>query len=113
MKHPGHAIEVREYVAGTEDELGIPQEGWTAWESQKVFGWGAPQTEEPKTRGHDREVVEIEVLVPPGFPNLSHRAQARLDGDIYDVIGSVENYDHSPFNWNPGGVLNLKRVQEG
>src|SRR5690606_34434598 len=103
--------EVREYIEGPEDDMGVPTEGWSDWAPHKVYGWGAPQTAEPKLAGHDRQVVEIEVLVPPDFPALSHRAQARLDGGVFDVLGSVERYDHNPFGWDPGGVLNLKRVE--
>ena len=33
-----------------------------------------------------------------------------LDGDEYEVIGGPEMYDHNPFGWNPGGVINLKAV---
>lgn len=109
-----HTVAVREFVDGDVDDMGVPAEGWTTWVNHQVYGWGAPTSSEPKTAGHDRELVDIELLVPPNFPSLSHRAQVRLyGGDIFDVIGSVERYDHSPFGWDPGGVVNLKRVIGG
>ncbi|GAA4758746.1 hypothetical protein [Gordonia alkaliphila] len=106
-----YLVEVREFVDGPPDDFGVAEPAWTEWASTAVYGWGAPNTTEPKTAGHDRQIVELEVLVPPGFPDLSHRAQVRLPGlGEFDVIGSVERYDHSPFGWNPGAVVNVKKV---
>ncbi len=103
-------VDVREVIDGPPDDFGVPTTDWSPWTSHPVYGWGAPATAEPKLAGHDRQVVDVELLVPPSFPALSHRAQARLDGAEFDVIGEVERYDHSPFGWNPGGLLNLRRV---
>ena len=74
-----------------------------------MYGWGAPQTSEPKLAGHDREIVEVELLVPPGF-ECSARDRMVLDGVEFEVIGGVEMFDHNPFGWNPGGIVNLKAV---
>ena len=82
-----------------------------------VFG-AAPATvpagrNEPKLAGHDRVIVDLELLVPPGFP-----AAPRDLVDIgfgatpgrYEVIGYQEDYTTGPFGWAPGKVCNLRKV---
>lgn len=101
----GHRV----FGEGVEDDLGNPVESWSPPVIKPVYGWGAPQSSEPKTAGHNREVVEVELLVPPGF-SCSARDRMVLDGVEFDVIGAPEHYDHNPFGWNPGGVVNLKVV---
>ncbi|WP_341258219.1 hypothetical protein [Gordonia malaquae] len=101
----GHCV----YSGTGENAHGDPFESWSVPVSKPVYGWGAPQTSEPKLAGHDREIVEVELLVPPGF-ECSHRDRMVLDGVEFEVIGGVEMFDHNPFGWNPGGVINLKAV---
>lgn len=87
----------------------MPAESWTPPVTKQVYGWGAPTSSEPKLAGHDRDIVEIELLVPPGF-ECGARDRIVLDGVEFDVIGEPQHYDHNPFGWNPGGVINLKAV---
>lgn len=99
----------RAFSADGTDAHGNPTEVWAGPVERPVYGWGAPQSSEPKLAGHDREVVDVELLVPPGF-ECSHRDRMVLDGVEHEVIGGPEMFDHSPFGWNPGGVVNLRRV---
>lgn len=101
----GHRV----FDPSAEDAHGNPVEHWLPAVPKPVYGWGAPQTSEPKLAGHDREIVEVELLVPPGF-ECSHRDRMVLDGVEFEVVGGVEMFDHNPFGWNPGGVINLKAV---
>lgn len=101
----GHQV----FDASSEDAHGNPVEGWLPAVERRVYGWGAPQSSEPKLAGHDREIVEVELLVPPGFV-VAARDRIVLDGVEFDVIGGAEHFDHNPFGWNPGGVINLKAV---
>lgn len=55
----GHRV----YRAGGETDYGTA-ESWDAPVERAVHGWSAPRTSEPKLAGHDRDVVEIELLVP-------------------------------------------------
>lgn len=96
-------------ASGPDDAHGNPVEGWADPVEKRVYGWGAPQGSEPKLAGHDRVVVAVELLVPPDF-GCSPRDRMVLDGIEFDVIGPIEMYDHNPFGWNPGGVVNLGRV---
>mgnify|MGYP001439631734 CR=1 FL=1 len=116
-----HTVGHREYLASaTEDAHGNPIATWAPPVTRRVYGWGAPTTSEPKLAGYTREVVEIELLVPPGYSS-SHRDRVILDFDEeswtedagipeHEVIGGPEMYDHNPFGWNPGGVVNLRKV---
>lgn len=101
----GHRV----FDQGAEDAHGNPGESWLHAVMKPVYGWGAPQSNEPKLAGHDREIVDVQLLVPPGF-ECSHRDLMVLDGVEYEVIGAPEHFDHSPFGWNPGGVINLRKV---
>ncbi|QSL99754.1 head-to-tail stopper [Gordonia phage Ecliptus] len=103
----GHRV----YAADSVDEYGNAEEGWGAPIEKPVYGWGAPQGVEPKVAGHERVEVEVELLVPPDFGAVSSRDRVILDGVEYDVIGPTESFDHNPFGWNPGGVINLKVVK--
>ena len=114
----GHRV----YVAGVEDDLGMPAESWAAPVAKQVIGWGAPTSSEPHlidTVGLNRNVVDVELLVPPGF-SCGARDRFILDFDPdawvedidaeFDVVGHPGHFDHSPFGWNPGGVVKLKAV---
>ncbi len=114
-----HTVGHRVWSEGVEDDWGNTVSGWADPVERPVYGWGAPQSSEPKLAGHDRDVVEVELLVPPDF-SCSPRDRIVLDGVLdpdtgqwsneYEVIGHPEMYSHNPFGWNPGGVVNLKAV---
>lgn len=79
---------------------------------RKVIGWSTPSTDEPKLAGHDRVVVDVELLVPEGFP-----AQPRDVIDLpagprgqFEVIGYQQDYNHGFHGWRPGSVLALQKV---
>lgn len=92
------------------DAHGNLKPGWAAAVEKQVYGWGRPSAAEPKTAGQDREVIDVELLVPPGFV-CSHRDRMILDGVLFECVGGVEDLAHNPFGWNPGGVVNLKVVR--
>ncbi|MBF6333441.1 hypothetical protein [Nocardia transvalensis] len=77
-------------------------------EAEPVYGWGPPQTREPKTAGYDRLVVDVELFAPPTF-SVKPRDRVRLAGQDYQVIGYAEDYTHGPFGFAPGVVVNLRR----
>lgn len=104
-----HTVGHRVWSGGVEDDWGNTTSGWADPVDKLVYGWGAPQSSEPKVAGHDRDVVEVELLVPPEF-SCSARDRMVLDGVEFEVIGQPEMYSHSPFGWDPGGVVNLKAV---
>lgn len=93
------------------DELGDPIEQYADWVTGlPVYGWSPPDSSEPKLAGHEREVVDLELYVPPSFPEVTHRDQVRIRGEVFAAVGSIERLDGNPFIWNPGGVVNLRKV---
>lgn len=98
------------FQEGDLDAHGNPVKSWSDPVSVRVYGWGPPQSVEPKLAGHDRVVVDLEVLVPPEFTCGPHD-RVVVNGETFDVVGRVEDYSGSPFGWNPGGVLNLHRTE--
>ncbi|KZM68473.1 hypothetical protein [Nocardia terpenica] len=84
---------------------------WTPRSQREpVYGWGPPQTSEPKIIGYDRLVVEVELLAPPTF-SVKPNDRVRLGGSDYRVIGYAEDYTHGPFGFRPGVVVNLRRFE--
>lgn len=104
------------------NDLGNDVEKWEEPTEHAVYGWGPPQLTTPKEVivGSNRYVVELELLVPPGFfakdrdrIRLGSIEQVEAAEDAYPwfkVVGPIEDYTHNPFGWNPGSVVNLVEV---
>jgi hypothetical protein len=86
------------------DEPGTPHQ---------VIGWSTPSSTEPLLAGHDRVVVDVELLAPPGFPAKPHDVIDLPDSPAgrFEVVGEVRDFTRGPFGFTPGGVLNLRRVE--
>jgi hypothetical protein len=76
----------------------------------RVYGWAPVSSEEPKVVGHDRVIVEMELLVPPGFI-VAPQDLIDLDDGQYEVVGWPEDYTKGPFAFMPGKVVNLRKVE--
>ncbi len=77
----------------------------------KVYGWSAPSgvTE----LGDDRVIIDLKVYGPQTFlPSFRDQIviPTGANAGTFDVVGEVEDYNHGPFGWAPGVVVNLKRV---
>ncbi|WP_159844910.1 hypothetical protein [Nocardia sp. CY41] len=100
----GHGNPVAVYTPPL-DEPGTPY---------AVIGWAITGTDEPALDGHDREITSVELLTPPGFPAVA-RDVIDLPADPagqFEIVGAVKTSGPAnPFGWNPGGVLNLERVE--
>lgn len=104
-----HVVGVRVFQEGAFDSHGNPVRSWADPVEQAVYGWYVPSTDEPAVAGHDRVVVDVKVLVPPGFvcgPN----DRVVVDGSTFDVVGLLEDYTFGPWGYRPGAVLNLREV---
>lgn len=89
-------------------KLGAPTTEW-------VYGWNSPRSSEPVVVGAERDVVDVQLLVPPAFKPVGPRDYVTLPpltgGPRYRVLGYIEDFNHGPFGWQPGGVINLQRVE--
>jgi hypothetical protein len=105
------------------NDLGNEVEAWDEPTEYDVYGWGPPQTQTAKEVlvGTTRYVVEVELMVPPGFLakdgdriELGSTLEIEANPDyfeMYRVVGPIEDYTHNPFGWNPGSVVNLIAVK--
>ena len=95
------------YAGTTEDDRGNEIPAYASPVTRPVFGWSAPQSSEPKVAGVESVVVTLEVFAPT-FP-VSDRDRMVVDGDTFEVVGDPEDYNHGPFGFAPGMVVNLTR----
>lgn len=107
----GHSVYVK---GGGVDDFGNPvAESWSAPVVKKFITLKSQYSSEPKLAGHDRDVVEVEMLVYPGFGTVRARDRMSVDGQKYEVIGAPEDFTKSPFE-GPMSlahfVINLKAV---
>lgn len=103
----GHCV----YSGAGEDAHGNQVDSWAAPVSKKFVTYAAPRTTEPKLAGHDRDVVEVEMIVHPDFGVVSPRDRMVVDGDTFEVIGKTEDYTKNPFRPDFGClIINLKQV---
>ncbi|WEV84056.1 head-to-tail stopper [Mycobacterium phage Muddy] len=110
-----YSVDHSAYDATATNDLGDPIPDWQEPVERDVYGWGPPQQETPKEVivGDDRIRVELELMVPPGWQS-KHRDKFDLgygDDVVYYQVGPVEDYEHNPFGWNPGSVVNLVSIK--
>lgn len=101
---------VRRWSTGGTDAHGNPIEGWSDPEPVRIYGWEVPRTAEPLRAGHDRVVVDLSMFVPPGFEVSAHD-RVDIKGRTYEVVGEFEDASNGPFGFDPGGTVQLRRVE--
>ncbi|MFI9507568.1 hypothetical protein [Nocardia sp. NPDC052566] len=80
--------------------------------TQPVYGWSIPSSTEPSLAGHDRVLVDVQVLAPPTL-HVQPRDVIDLPADPagqFEMIGYAEDYTKGPFGFQPGAVINLQKV---
>ncbi|MFC9966334.1 hypothetical protein ACFVH4_19065 [Nocardia ignorata] len=117
-----HTVQHYTYSDGGTDAHGNPVATYTPplaspGVARKVAGWSGASTSEPPLAGHDRVVVDLELMVPKGFPAVA-RDKIRITdppaAGLYEVVGDPRPFTASPFpgplgrGW--GYVLTLRRV---
>lgn len=101
-------VDVLHYGISGQDAYGNDVEGYSAPDTQEVYGWAPSGTDE--TGGWRRTVVaDLQLYAPRGFRCGPHD-QVVVDGVTYDVQGEVEDYTHGPFGHQPGVRVNLTRT---
>uniref|UniRef100_UPI003F497FA4 hypothetical protein n=1 Tax=Nocardia suismassiliense TaxID=2077092 RepID=UPI003F497FA4 len=114
-----YTVGLHTYSPGVRDAHGNPAPLYTPPLDQPgaphaVIGWSITSTDEPALDGHDRVTINVELLTPPVFPGRPRDVIDLPAGPTgqFEVIGIVRDYGPAnPFEWNPGGVLNLQQVE--
>ena len=112
MLEPSFPVTVVRRVLSDERDI-LGNEVWVDEEREiLVHGWSVPQSWEPKLAGHSQRVVSVELLAPVGAFSANDAVKLPDRGDVLEVIGEPENYEHNPFGWSPGiEVVNLGGVK--
>lgn len=112
IPRPWSVSRVRPGVPPGKDDLGKPLPAVPDVTAVAVSGWSVPRSDEPKLAGHDRLVVDLELLAPVG--EFADGDEVDIPGEgRFQVIGRPENYEHSPWAsvWTPDTeVVNVRRV---
>lgn len=104
-------VQTMEFQKTGMDSHGNPVQSWDNPQPQRVFGWAVANSAQPKYVGADRTIVDVELYVPPGFTAGPRDRITVPPGWLFEVVGYPEDYNHGPFNWSPGLVVNLVRVE--
>lgn len=74
-----------------------------------VYGWYITATLEPAQGGPNRLVADAQVFAPESF-KPSEKDHIVLPGvGEFEVLGIVQDFNHGPFSWAPGNVIDLKK----
>ena len=120
-----YKVRLHNFDPNAVNDRGNEVERWDPPVEQDVYGWGPPQLTASAKEvivGGTRYVVEVELMVPPGFYakdgdriQLGNTLEVEAHPerfDMYRVVGPIEDYSHNPMpgGWNPGNVVNLIAV---
>ncbi|MGW4090043.1 hypothetical protein [Nocardia sp. NPDC004750] len=112
-----HTIGVHTWTGTGEDDHGNAVDTYAPPLDQPgtphaVIGWQVPSSTEPAVAGHDRVAVDVELGVPPGLVFGPHDVVDLPYGPEgqFEVVGEIRTADGNPFGWNPGGIVNLARL---
>ena len=105
-----HTIGHRAVIDGARDAHGNPVTSWADPVDVTVYGWHTGQSEEPQIAGHDRVRVDGRVFAPESWQPGPRDLVVLPGKGEFKVIAEVEDYNHGPFGWRPGVVVNLRKV---
>lgn len=76
-----------------------------------VYGWSTPSSSGANREPvDDRVIVDMQLFVPPDTV-VDHRDRFVLPTGTFEVEGEIADYNHGPFGFRPGSVINLRRVE--
>lgn len=98
-------------VEGTKNSHGNKTKTWASGVEQPVYGWAPPTADlEPLEAGRTAVIRDLDVFAPSEFVVGPHD-RVTVDGDLYEVVGHPEDFNHGPFGFAPGFRVSLKRVE--
>lgn len=101
-------VQVEVHVVGAPDGYGGFEDSWLAPEERVAFGWAPAGSSEPKTVGANRQTVDVELFAPW---TLAAKDRVTINGEVFEVAGHPEDWNHGPFGFEPGHVVNLVQVR--
>lgn len=90
------------------DDYGNPIPGEPIEDEQAVYGWAPAGTSEFDDR-QEQVTHDLDLYAPPGF-RVTAADRVRVVGDVYEVEGRVQDFNHGPFGFTPGVRVKLRRV---
>jgi hypothetical protein len=77
----------------------------------KVFGWTKTSNADPSKLVGMIPIanVDVDLYAPPGFPASLYDLIDLPDGQ-YEVVGAPKNDNYGPFGYEPGVVVQLRRI---
>lgn len=98
------------YEGKVKNDRGNVVDAWGDPVDVAVHGWHTSATHEPQIAGHDRVLVDAQVLAPSSWrPGPKDKVVLPGFGE-YRVEGETEDFNHGPFGWEPGNRVNLRKV---
>lgn len=102
-------VQVLPYVGTTPDDYGNEVASFAPPVTRYVYGWSPAGGVEVNTFRH-AVAADLAVYAPNDL-DVRPRYRMVVDGKTYDVQGEVEDYNHGPFGYAPGVVVNLTRSE--
>lgn len=111
-----HFVGVHTFSEGERDRLGVPATVHTPARDvegtpYRVFGWEVTSKADPSKLVGSTPManVDMDLFAPPGFPAALYDLIDLPDGQ-YEVVGVPKDFDHGPFGYGPGVVVQLRRL---
>ena len=108
-----YPVLLQRFQPGSTDDYGNEIESWAPAVRLLIYGVNLPNSSEPvREAGHNRLIVDRVLLVPPSFSCDERDRVVLLDEPdfTYEVVGVQAKANKNPFRWNPGGHVNIRRV---
>lgn len=106
-----YTVQTAAYVPGQKDAHNNDVDAWASPVDQPAIGWASPNSAQPKYMGATRTIIDVELYVPVDFVCGPRDRVTLTDGKVYEAVGYPEDYTHGPFDFAPGLVVNLVRVE--
>lgn len=102
-------VEVVPFVADIDDDYGNATATYGPPVPRYVYGWAPAGSVEVQSYRHDVK-ADLSVYAPADFV-IDPRDRMVVGGKTYEVAGEPDDFNHGPFGWAPGVVVNLTRAE--
>lgn len=111
-----HKILHMPYIEGEEGEYNEVIGAWADPHEDRIYGINYPSnSDEARSEGPNRLLVDLTLLVPKRVvehtTELDRFALVEAPTEYFEVQGIPRSGEYTPFRWNPGGVILLRRTE--